>query len=137
MSDDIAKVFAGVLPVCDVEGLLGHEMFAIDGVKLPSNASKQRSGTRADFEKQATKLEAAARTMVQRHRAADTAPTEPPPSKKAMQRLERLERDAQQMRAWLTANPEDRRGAKGAVRQSNRTDNESAKMATSQGVVQA
>jgi hypothetical protein len=28
-------------------------MFAIDGVKLPSNASKARSGTRAEFERQA------------------------------------------------------------------------------------
>lgn len=136
LGDDIAKVFAGVLAVCDAEGLLGREMFAIDGVKLPSNASKQRSGTRADFERQATKLEAAARTMLQRHRAADTEPTEPPPSTKAIKRLERLARDAQQMRAWLARNPDDRRGAKGAIRQSNRTDNESAKMATSKGVIQ-
>ena len=30
------------------------------GVKLPSNASKARSGTRADFERQAGKLEATA-----------------------------------------------------------------------------
>jgi len=136
LGDDIAKVFAGVLAVCDAEGLIGREMFAIDGVKLPSNASKQRSGTRADFEKQATKLEAAARTMLQRHRAADTAPSEPPPSKKAIQRLERLQRDALQMRAWLAANPDERRGPKRKVRQSNRTDNESAKMATSKGVIQ-
>ena len=48
---DIAKVFAGVLAVCDAEGLIGREMFAIDGVKLPSNASKQRSVTSADFDR--------------------------------------------------------------------------------------
>ena len=136
LGDDIAKVFAGVLAVCDAEGLIGREMFAIDGVKLPSNASKQRSGTRADFERQATKLEAAARTMLQRHRAADTEPTEPPPSTKATKRLERLTRDAQQMRAWLARNPEEKRGANGAILQSNRTDNDSAKMATSKGVIQ-
>jgi hypothetical protein len=40
------------------------------------------------------------------------------------------------MRAWLARNPDDRRGAKGAIRQSNRTDNDSAKMATSKGVLQ-
>jgi hypothetical protein len=40
------------------------------------------------------------------------------------------------MRAWLKENPEDRRGTKGSVRKSNRTDNESAKMATDKGVVQ-
>ena len=48
---DIAPIFAAVLAVCDAQGLIGRERFAIDGVKLPSNASKQRSGTRADFER--------------------------------------------------------------------------------------
>ena len=48
---DIARVFAAVVAICDAQGLIGREMFAIDGVKLPSNASKRRSGTRADFER--------------------------------------------------------------------------------------
>ena len=39
---DIAQVFAAVLAVCDGQGLIGREMFAIDGVKLPSNASKHQ-----------------------------------------------------------------------------------------------
>ena len=43
---DIAHVFAAVLAICDRQGLVGREMFAIDGVKLPSNASKRRSGGR-------------------------------------------------------------------------------------------
>jgi hypothetical protein len=42
-------VFAQVLSILGKEGLIGREMFAIDGVKLPSNASKHRSGTRAEF----------------------------------------------------------------------------------------
>src|SRR5439155_24396298 len=58
LGDDIARVFAAVVAICDREGLIGREMFAIDGVKLPSNASKRRRGTRADFEPQAAKLEA-------------------------------------------------------------------------------
>ncbi|MEO6446272.1 MAG: transposase [Gemmatimonadaceae bacterium] len=37
---DITHVFAAVLTVCDQQGLIGREMFAIDGVNLPSNASK-------------------------------------------------------------------------------------------------
>ena len=136
LGPDIARVFAAVLAVCDQQGLIGREMFAIDGVKLPSNASKHRSGTRVDFARQAEKLEAAATTMVQRHRAADTAPLEPDPSTKATRRIERLERDATQIREWLTAHPADRRGATGGLRKSNRTDNESAKMATGKGVIQ-
>jgi hypothetical protein len=46
-------------------------MFAIDGVKLPSNASKQKSGSRADFEWQAERYETAARSMLARHRQND------------------------------------------------------------------
>ncbi|MDD3381443.1 MAG: hypothetical protein PHD68_09585 [Rugosibacter sp.] len=111
-------------------------MFAIDGVKLPSNASKARSGTRADFERQAAKLETAAQAMLARHRTNDSVPTEPGLDAKARQRIERLQSDAGKLRNWLTANPEDRKGAKGSIRKSNRTDNQSAKMATSKGVIQ-
>src|SRR6185369_1963589 len=111
-------------------------MFAIDGVKLPSNASKERSGTRADFVHQAQKMETAVTTMLRRHREADAAGVEPSVQAKTVQRIERLQRDAQRIRDWLAEHPQDRQGSQGAVRKSNRTDNESAKMATSKGVIQ-
>ena len=136
LGDEIAKIFAQVLAICDRQGLIGREMFAIDGVKLPSHASKQRSGTRADFLRQADKLEAAAKTMLSRHRAEDEAPREPDPDTKAQVRIERLQRDAAELRQWLADHPHDRRGPSGAIRQSNRTDPDSAKMATSKGVIQ-
>ncbi|MCZ8014047.1 MAG: transposase [Gemmatimonas sp.] len=136
LGDQIAPIFAAVLAVCDRQGLIGREMFAIDGVKLPSNASKHRSGTRADFERQATKMERAADAMLARHRAEDARDVEPSLAAKDAVRRERLVRDAAELRTWLTQHPTDRRGARGAVRKSNRTDNESAKMATSKGVIQ-
>jgi transposase len=136
LGEDIARVFAQVLYICDRQGLIGHEMFAIDGVKLPSNASKAKSGTRADFKRQAAKLEAAAATMLARHRANDEFGVEPDIRAKEVKRIERYKQDAGEIRAWLTANPEDRRGVKGTMRKSNRTDNDSAKMATSKGVIQ-
>ena len=49
LSEQIKPLFSQVLMTCDAMGLIGREMFAIDGVKLPSNASKERSGTRADL----------------------------------------------------------------------------------------
>lgn len=136
LGDEIAQLFAQVLFICDAHGLIGREMFAIDGVKLPSNASKASSGTRAEFERQAVKLEAQARKMLERHRDNDEREAEPDLVHKAQQRIARLSRDAAQIRQWLQANPEDRQGARGAVRKSNRTDNESAKMATDKGVIQ-
>lgn len=77
LGEDIAKVFGAVLAICDRQGLIGHQMFAIDGVKLPSNAAKSRSGTRADFERLANKHEAAAQAMLARHRDSDQHHVEP------------------------------------------------------------
>ncbi len=136
LGDDIAHIFSQILFICDRQGLIGREMFAIDGVKLPSNASKAKSGTRADFERQAAKLETAAKVMLERHREADQRVIEPDLHAKETQRLSRLQTDAAQMRQWMADHPEDRKGSKGAIRKSNRTDNDSAKMATSKGVIQ-
>jgi len=136
LKDEIANLFTQVLFLCDAQGLIGREMFAIDGVKLPSNASKARSGTRAEFKRQADKIEAQVKKMLERHREADDKPLEPGLAEKQSQRIERLQQDAAQLRQWLEDHPEDRRGAKGSIRKSNRTDNDSAKMATSKGVIQ-
>jgi transposase len=133
---EIEPLFKEVLLICDRQGLIGREMFAIDGVKLPSNASKAKSGTRADFLRQAEKMEAAAKAMLARHRENDALPFEPDLAEKDARQIERLTREAAQMRQWLSANPDERRGAKGKVIKSNRTDPDSAKMATSKGVIQ-
>ena len=136
LGDETAHLFAQVLTLCDRQGLIGREMFAIDGVKLPSNASKGKSGRRADFIKQAEKMETAARTMLERHRANDDLPIEPDLAAKAARQIEKLKADADKLRTWLAEHPTDRPGAKGKPRLSNRTDNESAKMATDKGVIQ-
>ena len=77
LRDDIVHVFAAVGAVCDGQGLIGKEMFAIDGVKLPSNASKLRSGTRAECTQRAEKRKQAAKTMLERHRKTDAMELEP------------------------------------------------------------
>lgn len=136
MGELAAKLFAQVLLICDRQGLIGREMFAIDGVKLPSNASKQKSGTRQEFLHQAEKMEQAAKKMLAQHRQADAVQEGEQESVTVGRKVERLQREAQKVREWLAAHPEERKGATGKVRLSNRTDNESAKMATSKGVIQ-
>jgi transposase len=69
----IGKIFAQVLAVCDRRGLIGRQMFAIDGVKLPSNASKAKSGKRKDFLRQLAKMQKAAEQMLAKQRANDAA----------------------------------------------------------------
>lgn len=96
LGDDIARLFTQILFICDRQGLIGREMFAIDGVKLPSNASKAKSGSRADFDRQAAKLEAAARVMLERHREEDRRAIEPDLQAKEIQRITRLQTDAAQ-----------------------------------------
>jgi transposase len=134
--DAISAVFAQVLMIVGKEGLIGREMFAIDGVKLPSNASKHRSGTRAEFLVQADKLERAVKTMLDRHQYNDGGAEEMAVDAKAAARVERMTREAAKIRAWLAEHPHDRAGTRGTVRKSNRTDNESAKLATDKGVIQ-
>lgn len=136
LDEEVARLFAQVLYLCNRQGLIGREMFAIDGVKLPGNAAKARSGTRADFAHQAAKLEAAAKKMLERHRANDSLPVEPDLAEKARQRAESLSQEAAELRQWLIDHPMDRKGCKGSIRKSNRTDPDSAKMATGKGVIQ-
>ena len=52
-------LFQEVILICDEMGLIGREMFAVDRCKLPSNASKEWSGTKKDFQRKAIKLEKA------------------------------------------------------------------------------
>ena len=132
--ESIAQLFAQVLFLCDRQGLIGREMFAIDGVKLPSNASKARSGTRADFAREAARLERAVAQMLARHRDNDLQSAEA--ASASERKVEQLKQDAAQLRQWLRANPRDRAGARGNIRKSNRTDADSAKMATSKGMIQ-
>jgi len=43
--EEIENLFEQILLVCHEQGLLGNELFAIDGCKMPSNAAKEWSGT--------------------------------------------------------------------------------------------
>lgn len=135
LGDEAARIFARVLMICDRQGLIGRELFAIDGVKLPANASKARSGNRADFMREADKMEVAVKRIMASHATADIKGEEAEAAK-AARTVERLKAEAAKIRAWLDAHPDERRSAKGKPRLSNRTDNESAKMATGKGVIQ-
>jgi hypothetical protein len=56
-SNQVAKkVYSEVLLVCGSFGLIKGKMFAIDGCKLPSNASKEWSGTKAELQERYDKL---------------------------------------------------------------------------------
>jgi hypothetical protein len=136
LGEALVKVFAQVLTICERQGLIGRELFAIDGVKLPSNASKAKSGKREDFERQLAKMEKAVERMLAQHRDNDAGAADPGLRAREQRYIERLNKEAAKIREWLKGHPRDRHSAKGKPRLSNRTDNESAKMPTDKGVVQ-
>jgi len=132
----IVKVFTQVLVVCDRQGVMGRALCASDGVKLPSHASKAKSGTRRECEREAVKMEAAVAKLLPCHRANDTQAVEPERAIREQRPLERLGEEARRIRRGLNEPPEERRGSRGSIRQSHRTANESAKMATGKGGIQ-
>jgi transposase len=132
---EIVAVFRDVLLVCDELGLIGREMFAVDGVKLPSNASKEWSGTRGDFEKKIAKMERAVEHLLRRHREADAVGDDTPLRAARGKQIDTLQAALEKVRRFLQRHA-DKVGPSGRVKKSNLTDNDSAKMKTSKGIIQ-
>ena len=135
MDAQIVQLFRDVLLYCDKLGLIGKEMFAIDGCKLPSNASTQWSGTKAELRHRKQKLEKAVKTMLTEHRARDRREAGEGLIDREQQYIAKLEKQVKKIKAFLEDN-DDNIGPSGKVRKSNITDNDSAKMKTSHGVIQ-
>lgn len=137
MHEVITPLFSHVIAVCSQAGLIGEEMFAIDGCKLPSNASKEWSGTQADFERKYKKIDRAVRRMLKKHREEDEQGQindhiRRAAEEKQIAKLREVSRKIKKHSRTMV----DKIGHRGQVVQSNITDNESAKMKTSHGVIQ-
>lgn len=135
LSTQIKPLFSQVLMTCDAQGLIGRDMFAIDGVKLPSNASKERSGTHEELRHRADRLEQAADKIMALHQAQDKHGADDALEPKRQARIEALRKEAARTREFLASNPQ-RKNRKGQELKTNVTDSESAKMATNKGVIQ-
>jgi transposase len=136
LKDQIHPLFTQVLLTCDRIGLIGRQMFAIDGVKLPCNASKERSGTHEELLHRAARLDKAADKILALHQAQDVGGDGPSTLDAARQaRMDELRREARATRDFV-ARREPRRSERGQELKSNVTDPDSAKMATGKGVIQ-
>lgn len=133
--EEAIELFRDALLYCDELGLIGREMFAIDGVKLASNASKEWSGTRADFEKKKRKMEKALRYYLNKHREEDRSGGSGGNRHREERHIETLRAKIKKIRGWLAEN-DDKPGKTGRPKKSNITDNESAKMMSAHGVIQ-
>lgn len=135
MHREIAGVFRDVLVYADALGLIGKENFAIDGCKLPSNASKQWSGTHDELRHKQQKYEAAAKKIIGRHRGRDAKEELSPMAEQDHKKLATYRSKIEKIKSFLKSNAKNF-GPSGKERKSNITDPESAKMSTSHGVVQ-
>ncbi|RPJ33297.1 MAG: IS1182 family transposase, partial [Deltaproteobacteria bacterium] len=139
MQEEIKVLFRDVLLVCEESGLLGGTVFALDGCKLPSNASKEWSGKISDLVRKKEKMEKRVTELLKRQVEADKKDEEG--EKKVFggvnrtKQIERLKRKAERIREFLKRDGE-KIGRTGKEIKSNVTDNESANMMTSHGVVQ-
>jgi transposase len=134
---EIESLFTKVLLICEGEGLLGGTHFSLDGLKLSSNAAKEWSGTFSDLKKKQKTLERKIEEAIREHRAADKKEETKSDSDSGRRekRIKNLKQKADRIEQFLSAN-EPKTGTQGKEIQSNVTDNESAKMATSHGVLQ-
>ena len=136
--DAIEAVFEQVLLVCDQQGLLGNELFAIDGCKMSSNASKEHSGTFAELEQKSNKLRKRIRQCLEAHQQLDGRKRDERDRKwQVTQEMETLEKQFKRIDQFLkTQRPRRGQGKQQREVKSNLTDNESAKMTTSKGTIQ-
>jgi transposase len=141
MKDEILYLFRDVLLVCDETGLLGGTFFALDGCKLPSNASKEWSGTISDLKKKRKKIEDKVKELLGQQIQVDKDDNDDitqgglSEERTREKQIERLQRKADRISKWLKDN-DAKIGRSGKEIKSNVTDNESAKMMTSHGTIQ-
>lgn len=136
LEEEVSSLFLSILLICSEEGLIGKHMFAIDGCKLSSNASKEWSGTRADFMKKRDKIEKSITFIINKHKEQDKGNGyDTDIINKEEKAIQSLKAKKEKIETWLKVN-KDKSGTNGKPIQSNITDNESAKMVSSKGVIQ-
>jgi transposase len=137
LENEIRPIFRNILMVCSELDLLGGTEFALDGCKMSSNASKENSGTFEELKRKKEKLDATIKYLIKKHRTTDTLENKRGErgGKKHKERIKRLKNKAEKIMNFIEEN-EPKERSRGGEKQSNITDNESAKMKTSHGVIQ-
>jgi len=136
--DEIEQLFTQIVLICNEQGLLGHELLAIDGCKMSSNAAKEWSGTHDELERKAEKIYGQIQHHVQEHQRTDGNDThDESRRKRSEQAIETLTKNYEKIDKFLKTNgPRIGQGQIKREVKSNITDNDSAKMTTSKGTIQ-
>ena len=138
MPEAIEALFEQVLLVCDEDGLLGKELFAIDGCKMSSNAAKEWSGTHKELAKKRAKIKRQIKYHLAEHKRMDLADADGQArEQRAEQAIETLTNAHDKIDRFLKSeSPRMGQGKRPKEVKSNITDNESCKMMTPKGAIQ-
>ena len=141
MKDEILPLFRDVLLVCEEESLLGGTAFALDGCKLPSNASRRKSGRFSDLERKKQNIEKRVERLLKEQEEADKNDDDdegggrPSDRSNRQKQVESLQKQAERIEKFLKENG-PKIGKQGREIKSNITDNDSAMMVGSHGAIQ-
>ncbi len=130
MEKEVIEIFSDILIRCAQLDLIGGEVFALDGCKMSSNAAKEFSGTLKELENKKHKLKTMCKMLIKNHTKNDRAE-----DRTIDKRKEKYRKKIDKIDAFLKS-AEPKKGARGRENKSNITDNESAKMKSSNGVIQ-
>ena len=133
MGNEILPLFRNILMVREELGLLGGTFFALDGCKLPGNASKKWSGTHGSLKVKKQKIEEKVRNMIKQQQEEDIK--DEAPKDNLEKQIERLNRQAERIDKWLKEN-ESKTRRRGQEIKGNVTDKDSSLMTTSHGSIQ-
>ncbi len=105
--EQIESLFEQILLVCDEQGLLGNELFAIDGCKIPSNAAKEWSGTFKELKEKRDKIKRQIKHHLKVHQQTDNNETlDEQRSQRSEQAIETLNKAYKRIDDFLkTASP--------------------------------
>jgi transposase len=132
----VKETFIQVLMYCNELGLIGGKDFALDGLRLPSNASIEMSGTKEQLEKRLAVCRKMAAKHIERHGRRDARGEADEETKKRYEkRQRRLNRQIAKISDFLEQ-MEQKEGRNEKEIQSNVTDNESAMIHSSKGIIQ-
>ena len=124
MTGEVINIFCEVLLVCSELDLIGGEMFAIDGCKITSNASKEWSGTFTDLKKKKEKFEKTISYLKRMHKKADQKEMKSPRNKNEdKEHIDKIKKKVNKIKKFLEEN-EPKSKSRIGEKQSNITDNE-------------
>jgi transposase len=130
------ETFVQVLMYCNELGLIGGETFAVDGLRLPSNASIDMSGSEEELKKHLALYRKMADKHVERHARKDAEGTSDAKTKKHFEKRQRkLKQGIEKINDFLKG-MKKKEGLNVKEIKSNVTDNESAMIHSAKGFIQ-